>query len=76
MLAAGFSVARGVPSGRKAETTIALLHPDRLAHALLDRTWLARRARSTAPFPPDVGADEVAAVEQLVAAHPQFTSIT
>ncbi|MCW5804246.1 MAG: tRNA guanosine(34) transglycosylase Tgt [Deltaproteobacteria bacterium] len=73
MLAAGFSVARGAPSGPKQETTIALLHSFS-GHELLDRAWLARRARSTAPFPPDVSADERAALEQLVAAHPQFSA--
>jgi len=46
MLAAGFYVARGVPSGPKEETTIALAHmeaPARNTYALLGRDWLARR---------------------------------
>ena len=54
LLAAGFHVARGVPSGPKQETTIALVLGDgrELAdHALLGAEWLARRARSTARRP-------------------------
>jgi queuine tRNA-ribosyltransferase len=46
MLSAGFFVARGVPSGPKEETTIALAHMEpeaRNAYALLDRAWLDRR---------------------------------
>lgn len=43
MLSAGWFVARGVASGPKEETTIALTQP--LApHVLLGRDWLARRA--------------------------------
>jgi queuine tRNA-ribosyltransferase len=49
MLGAGFFVARGVPSGPKEETTIALAHMEpeaRNAYALLDREWLERRAHT------------------------------
>jgi queuine tRNA-ribosyltransferase len=64
LLAAGFHVARGVASGPKEETTIAMTVP-LPGHALLGREWLERRARSSAPCP--------AEVERLVLAHPQFT---
>ncbi|MDB4961164.1 MAG: queuine tRNA-ribosyltransferase [Myxococcales bacterium] len=75
LLAAGFHVARGVPSGPKEETTIALHGEDPAfaAHALLDHTWLARRSRSTAPFAKDVPADQHVALDAAIRAHPQFT---
>jgi queuine tRNA-ribosyltransferase len=71
MLAAGFHVARGVPSGPKEETTIALVN---LAapHALLGRDWLDRRARSTAKFGPDVAAELHAALDRTIEGHAQF----
>ena len=66
LLAAGFHVARGVASGPKEETTIAIKPGDRLpGHALLGREWLERRARSSAPYPPEI--------VRAVLAHPQFT---
>ncbi len=64
LLAAGFHVARGVPSGPKEETTIALiLGPEVAGHDLLGAGWLERRARSTARVPE---------LDQAIAAHPQF----
>ena len=74
LLAAGFRVARGVPSGPKEETTIALAgdHPAFARHALLDHTWLARRARSTRRWAADVPHEHHAALEQAIAEHPQF----
>jgi queuine tRNA-ribosyltransferase len=68
LLAAGFHVARGVPSGPKEETTIALTVPMR-GHTLLGREWLERRARSSAPCAADV---DPAEVERAIRAHPQF----
>ncbi|HUH03195.1 MAG TPA: MnmC family methyltransferase, partial [Kofleriaceae bacterium] len=73
LLAAGFHVARGVASGPKQETTIALTRPDAAdfsRHTLLGREWLARRARSTARYPADVAKPEE--IDRLIAAHPQF----
>jgi queuine tRNA-ribosyltransferase len=72
MLLAGFEVARGVPSGPKEETTIALRPGDAsfAAHPRLDAAWLARRARSTAKVPADLAGDDE--IEARVAAHPQF----
>jgi queuine tRNA-ribosyltransferase len=75
LLAAGFYVARGVPSGPKEETTIALAHPtaDDLAHhRVLGADWLARRARSTAKLGADISPDERDALEQAITSHPQF----
>jgi len=71
LLAAGFHVARGVASGPKTETTIALVpgeppDPALARHPLLGRTWLARRARSTAPFGPEL--------EHAIRTHPQFAA--
>lgn len=71
LLAAGFHVARGVGSGPKEETTIALTRP--LApHALLGRDWLDRRARSTAKLPADIPAAMHAELEHAIASHAQF----
>ncbi|MCB9570578.1 MAG: tRNA guanosine(34) transglycosylase Tgt [Kofleriaceae bacterium] len=75
LLAAGFHVARGVASGPKEETTIALRPGDGVdfsRHPLLDHAWLARRARSTARFGADVAADQHAAVEAAIVGHAQF----
>ena len=82
LLAAGFHVARGVPSGPKEETTIALaLDPDAVlasgpgalaAHPLLDRAWLDRRARSAARFAADIAPELHVELEHAIQAHPQF----
>ena len=76
LLLAGFHVARGVASGPKDETTIALRLGDSggllARHRLLDQGWLARRARSTAGFAPDVPIDQYGELELLLHAHPQF----
>ena len=72
MLAAGFHVARGVASGPKPETTIALTRP--LApHALLGRDWLAKRARSAAAIPADIA--DPAAFERAIHGHAQFAQL-
>lgn len=77
LLAAGFHVARGVPSGPKEETTIALVlgtaSSPLAAHARLGRDWLERRARSTAKFAADIPAALHAELEHAIASHPQFT---
>ena len=64
LLAAGFAVARGVASGPKAETTIALANVGATTHALLGAEWLARYGRSTAKGDPEI--------ECRVREHPQF----
>jgi queuine tRNA-ribosyltransferase len=77
LLAAGFHVARGVPSGPKDETTIALkLGPgaDLSLHPLLDRTWLDRRDRSTARFGADIAPELHPELERTIQGHAQFTT--
>jgi queuine tRNA-ribosyltransferase len=77
LLAAGFHVARGVASGPKAETTIALRPgpgADLSMHPLLGRAWLDRRARSTARFGPDIAPELHAELERAILAHAQFTA--
>ncbi len=79
LLLAGFHVARGVASGPKKETTIAVrpgaapgAHSSSLPHPLLDAAWLARRARSSAKFAADIPAEQHAELEACLAAHPQW----
>jgi queuine tRNA-ribosyltransferase len=67
LLLAGFAVGVGDPSGPKEETTAAATDPALLARPL-DRRWLARLERSSAPFPPDAPADAL----ERIRAHPQF----
>ena len=77
LLAAGFHVARGVASGPKAETTIALRPgpgADLSMHPLLGRSWLDRRARSTARFGPDIAPELHPELERAILAHPQFAA--
>jgi queuine tRNA-ribosyltransferase len=67
LLLAGFAVGLGdlLAPGRQA--TVAATRPDDL-ELPLDRRWLARLSRSSAPFPPDAPADafeRVAAMEQF-----------
>jgi queuine tRNA-ribosyltransferase len=71
LLAAGFAVARGVSSGPKEETTIALAG-DTTGYALLGADWLARRARSTARFGADVPAELHAELDRAIEMHAQF----
>lgn len=73
LLLAGFHVARGVASGAKKETTIALRPgAEPLPHALLDAAWLARRERSSAKFAADIPAELHAELEHRLLAHPQW----
>jgi queuine tRNA-ribosyltransferase len=76
LLAAGFRVARGVSSGPKQETTIALANatPAFAKHSLLGHAWLARRARSTAPFAADIPPDQHAALDDAIRTHIQFAA--
>lgn len=63
LLAAGFFVAQGVPTGPKEETTIALTEPS-TEFAMLGREWLARWGRSDA---------RTESLDRLIRAHPQFS---
>jgi len=67
LLLAGFHVGAGDPSGPKEQTTAAATDPALLARPL-DRRWLARLERSSAPFPPDAPPDAL----ERIRAHPQF----
>jgi queuine tRNA-ribosyltransferase len=73
LLAAGFHVARGVPSGPKEETTIALaawVGPS--PYPLLGAEWLARRARSTARFAADIAPALHTEIDRAIQTHAQF----
>lgn len=70
---AGFHVARGVASGPKAETTIALTHP-MSPHVLLGRDWLDKRERSAARFPADVPIEQHPVLDQIILGHAQFAA--
>ena len=74
LLAAGFRVARGVATGPKDETTIAV--KGELDHDWLGLEWLERRARSTARFGADVAEALYAEVDAAVENHCQFSSIS
>ncbi len=74
LLCAGFTVARGVASAPKEETTIALKGSSG-PHVLLGREWLDRRARSTARFGGDIEPDQYARLEQALRGHAQFAAI-
>jgi queuine tRNA-ribosyltransferase len=67
LLLAGYFVGVGDPSGPKDETTAAAIDL-RAVQRPLDRRWLERLARSSAPFPPDAPADAL----DRIRAHPQF----
>jgi queuine tRNA-ribosyltransferase len=67
LLLAGFFVGAGDPSGPKEETTAAATDASLLARPL-DRRWLARLERSSAPFPDDAPPDAL----DRIRAHPLF----
>jgi queuine tRNA-ribosyltransferase len=64
LLLAGWVVGHGDASGPKEETTAATLPPALPARSL-DRRWLARLGRSSAPFPADAPADALARIGAL-----------
>ena len=77
LLAAGFIVARGAPTGRKSETTLAMtpaaaVHASARGRVLLGPEWLERWRRSRTRFPSDVPVDGHAALGERIAALPQF----
>lgn len=78
MLSAGFTVARGRPTGEKQETTIAFTaqawrSPGCSGHEILGAEWLAKWRRSAAQFPTWVDADDRSAFAAAIAGHPQFS---
>ncbi len=74
MLSAGFYVARGMGTGPKDETTVALTSAlaGEARWPLLDASWLKRWHRSSARWPVDCGDGEAADVERAILEHPQF----
>jgi queuine tRNA-ribosyltransferase len=76
LLAAGFVVGRGVPTGSRSETTVALtplaaLRSAARGRVLLGTEWLERWRRSHTRVPSDVPADDHAFAERIVG-HAQF----
>ena len=69
LLLAGFAVGIGEAKREERQTTMAALHVRDLTQPL-DRRWLERLGRSSAPFPPDAPPDALA----RVAALPQFSA--
>ncbi len=67
LLLAGFAVGAGDPAASGKETTQAAVGARSLARPL-DRRWLERLTRSSAPLPPDAPADALA----RIGAMPQF----
>jgi queuine tRNA-ribosyltransferase len=79
LLAAGFVVARGAPTGTKTETTIALTtlaatHAAARGRTLLGAEWLARWRRSDARFPADVAEEARGAFVERIASLAQLAS--
>ena len=77
LLTSGFTVAAGVGTGPKADTTIAFTQADGAAahpaHArLLGQEWLARWKRSGSKFPSSLPEDEKPAFAERFEALPQF----
>jgi queuine tRNA-ribosyltransferase len=77
LLGAGFVVARGAPTGRKPETTLAMT-PTAAVHAVargrvvLGPEWLDRWRRSHTRFPSDVPTTGHLALGERIAGLPQF----
>ena len=72
LLAAGFRVAKGVGTGPKSETTIAItqVSPHR---ELLAKDWLDRWERSGARHPLHLAASDLESFELAIRSHPQFS---
>lgn len=74
LLLAGFYVARGVSTGKKQETTIALTPKAAIGshYPLLDRSWLVRWEKSSAKYPLGVGPENHKTSAASILSHPQF----
>ena len=80
MLAAGFYLAKGDPTGTKGETTVAMTpsaarHHEQRGRTLLGADWLARWGRSEAQFPIDVPEAGQAEFSARILGHPQFQTV-
>ncbi len=77
MLGAGFVIGRGVPTGRRPETTLAMT-PTAARHAaargrlVLGPAWLEQWRRSDAKFPSDVPSTARSALTERIESAPQF----
>lgn len=78
LLNAGFYVARGIATGPKIETTVALtpLAAKGTFYPLLGEAWFQRWQRSTAPFPKELPDDDQGEFQARVLAHPQFSGLS
>lgn len=77
LLAAGFVVGRGAPTGTKPETTLAMTpvaarRAVARGRVLLGTDWLERWRRSHARVPSDVPADDHAVFTERIMGHAQF----
>jgi queuine tRNA-ribosyltransferase len=74
LLAAGFHVAKGFPTGPKLETTVAFIphKQDRKRDGLLGEEWLQRWGRSGAKFPGGLNEESREAFAARIQSHPQF----
>ncbi len=78
LLAAGFTLAKGLASAAKADTTIALsprmAETNPFGREFLDQNWFGRWERSDRPFPDDLDAGLVPWFKGQIQAHPQFAA--
>jgi queuine tRNA-ribosyltransferase len=77
LLASGFFVAKGIGTGPKAETTIAVSTSPQQVHVhrgevLLGVDWLGRWERSGARFPIGILENEIPSFETIIRNHQQF----
>jgi queuine tRNA-ribosyltransferase len=74
MLAAGFWVATGMPTGAKTETTVAIVHGagTEMLYPLLGAEWMERWKRSPSKLPPGASAEHLDRFIRAVTEHPQF----
>lgn len=72
LLSAGFLVAKGVGSGPKEDTTLAIRSESPSHHRLLDAAWLRRWERSDRRFPAQSSDADVLRIEEAVRNHRQF----
>lgn len=74
LLNAGFFVAKGVPTGPKAETTVAqtLKAYERSKREMLSQGWLGQWERSGVKFPDSISEDLKPIFEKTIRSHDQF----
>ncbi|MBF0440275.1 MAG: tRNA guanosine(34) transglycosylase Tgt [Oligoflexales bacterium] len=74
LLAAGFFVGKGIPTGPKIDTTIALTHKskDDFIYPFLDQRWLEKWERSQSRYPLGLDRGHIKKFEQTIRLHPQF----